>query len=632
MCSTISSPNPSVLPTFTCENTTGECQILATDISLCPKSPTKRPCRDQTELVVNKTKRLCNSTRTSFSELIVDESKHQNFDNFSQQQITISTPSPSPSPTPSSKKPSSSILEWIAQFNQMTSDDRTSAIDLFIQNCSSDTSQLKYLRNKIEPYFQRDFIQDLPRELALQVLRYLPASDLSRASRTCRVWNEIINDVLLWKRLCQSQQIQYKDKPCIFDNLILNPWKRSYACYQHLKHTWNKGQLPRSKYFRGHEDFVITCLQFDGKRIVSGSDDNTLKIWSVETGECEKTLTGHNGGVWCSEMTNDLVVSGSTDRTIRVWNAETGECKHVLYGHTSTVRCLALYKDLVVSGSRDATVRIWNIVTGERLHTLSGHTAAVRCVCYNGKYVVSGAYDHTIRIWIPENERLVHVLEGHTNRVYSLVFDGKHVVSGSLDCSIRVWDVESGTCLHHLTGHLSLTSGMQLRGNILVSGNADSTVKIWNIDSGKCLHTLSGRNKHLSAVTWVQVILNYVVSSGDDGTVKIWDLETGDFIRNLVELESAGSGGVVWRIKCTNSALVCAAGSRNSTEDTKVILLDFDRTTSLNNDENSNSNTSSLSTMNSTSNINPLHKTDCNLDDEMSVATNHSASCSPSIS
>lgn len=47
----------------------------------------------------------------------------------------------------------------------------------------------------------------------------------------------------------------------------------------------------------------------------------------------------------------------------------------------------------------------------------------------------------------------------------------------------------------------------------------------------------------MSAVTWVQVVLNYVVSSGDDGTVKLWNLETGDFIRNLVQLKTTGSGG-----------------------------------------------------------------------------------------
>ena len=73
--------------------------------------------------------------------------------------------------------------------------------------------------------------------------------------------------------------------------------------------------------------------------------------------QCEQTLIGHNGGVWCSEMTDEFIVSGSTDRTIRVWNIMTGACQHILYGHTSTVRCLALHGDIVVSGSRDATVR-----------------------------------------------------------------------------------------------------------------------------------------------------------------------------------------------------------------------------------------------------------------------------------
>lgn len=56
-----------------------------------------------------------------------------------------------------------------------------------------------------------------------------------------------------------------------------------------------------------------------------------------------RTLTGHTGGVWSSQMSGNRIVSGSTDRTLRVWNAETGECIHTLYGHTSTVRCLHLH-------------------------------------------------------------------------------------------------------------------------------------------------------------------------------------------------------------------------------------------------------------------------------------------------
>lgn len=50
----------------------------------------------------------------------------------------------------------------------------------------------------------------------------------------------------------------------------------------------------------------------------------------------------------------------------------------------------------------------------------------------------------------------------------------------------------------------------------------------------------------------------------------------GDFIRNLVALDSGGSGGVVWRIRANETKLVCAVGSRNGTEETKLLVLDFD--------------------------------------------------------
>lgn len=120
---------------------------------------------------------------------------------------------------------------------------------------------------------------------------------------------------------------------------------------------------------------------------------------------------------------------------------------------------------------------------------------------------------------------------------------------------------------------------MQLRGNILVSGNADSTVKVWDISTGQCLQTLAGAHKHQSAVTCLQFNSRFVITSSDDGTVKLWDLKSGEFVRNLVSLSSGGSGGVVWRIRASNTTLVCAVGSRNGTEETKLLVLDFDTET-----------------------------------------------------
>ncbi|GBP89955.1 hypothetical protein EVAR_63749_1 [Eumeta japonica] len=491
----------------------------------------------------------------------------------------VAVPGPSSSSATTQGPPD--IKQWLNRFQVWSNNEKIQALDALITHCSA--SQVRHVLKAIEPMFQRDFISLLPKELALTVLGYLRPKDLLRAAQTCKYWQFLADDNLLWKEQCRRIGItSYKKIPKSLSHCA-SPWKAAYMRQYLIEDNWLHKPVDQPIVMRGHDDHVITCLQFYGNRILSGSDDTTLKVWSAVTGKCLRTLVGHSGGVWSSQMVGDLVISGSTDRTLRVWNAKTGQCLKILAGHTSTVRCMHLYQDRwylfvgrVVSGSRDATLRVWSIPEGKCLKVLIGHLAAVRCVQYDGKVVVSGAYDYFVKVWNPDTGECLHTLAGHTNRVYSLQFDGVHVVSGSLDTSIRVWDVESGQLKHTLIGHQSLTSGMELHSNILVSGNADSTVKVWDITTGHCLHTLSGPNKHQSAVTCLQSSNRFVITSSDDGTVKLWDVRTGEFIRNLVELSSGGSGGVVWRIRASATKLICAVGSRNGTEETKLLVLDFD--------------------------------------------------------
>ena len=79
----------------------------------------------------------------------------------------------------------------------------------------------------------------------------------------------------------------------------------------------------------------------DGRRVVSGSSDNTLKVWDVATGQCVATLEGHSKDVWCVAMFPDgrRVVSASDDKTLKVWDVVTGKCVATLQGHRSGVRC-----------------------------------------------------------------------------------------------------------------------------------------------------------------------------------------------------------------------------------------------------------------------------------------------------
>lgn len=529
--------------------------------------------------------------------------------------------------------------QWLKTFHNWSHNDRITALDCLVSSDICEVQQIRHLLTLIEPQLQRDFISLLPKELSLYVLSFLDPKDLLRAAQTCRYWRILCEDNLLWREKCREEGL-LDDNETIVDlfkrrlqrrsplhlcasspppsnscspklspsspvspmsAFIRSEYKIAYMRQKTIEYNWRYGVLTNENetastsrkgrllkeilHLKGHDDHVITCLQFNASSnlIVSGSDDNTLKVWSSESGRCLRTLSGHTGGVWSSQLSpHNIIISGSTDRTLKVWSAFDGTCLHTLYGHTSTVRCMALHENQVVSGSRDATLRVWDIQTGECCHVLVGHVAAVRCVQFNGKLCVSGAYDYMVRVWDVLSETCLHTLEGHTNRVYSLQFDGQHIVSGSLDTSIRVWSATAGTLKHTLIGHQSLTSGMQLRGNILVSGNADSTVKVWDINTGQCLQTLSGPNKHQSAVTCLQFNSRFVITSSDDGTVKLWDLRTGEFIRNLVSLSSGGSGGVVWRIRASNTKLVCAVGSRNGTEETKLLVLDFDSIDSKN--------------------------------------------------
>ncbi|KAL5529420.1 hypothetical protein ACEPAG_5405 [Sanghuangporus baumii] len=94
--------------------------------------------------------------------------------------------------------------------------------------------------------------------------------------------------------------------------------------------------------------------------LISGSLDNTIRVWDVETGKAMTTLFGHIEGVWAVACDKLRLVSASHDRTIKVWVREENRCMNTLVGHRGAVTCLGLGDDKIVSGSDDGDIRIWN--------------------------------------------------------------------------------------------------------------------------------------------------------------------------------------------------------------------------------------------------------------------------------
>jgi WD40 repeat protein len=293
----------------------------------------------------------------------------------------------------------------------------------------------------------------------------------------------------------------------------------------------------------GHTHWVLAvAVSPDGRTIVSGSDDRTVKVWEAESGRLLRSLEGHTGGVNAVAVSPDgrTIVSGSDDRTVKVWEAESGRLLRSLEGHTGSVLAVAVSPDgrTIVSGSDDRTVKVWEAESGRLLRSLEGHTDWVRAVAVSpdGRTIVSGSDDRTVKVWEAESGRLLRSLEGHTERVNAVAVspDGRTIVSGSWDNTVKVWEAASGRLLRSLEGHTAWVTAVALSpdGRTIVSGSWDNTVKVWEAESGRLLRSLEGHTDWVRAVA-VSPDGRTIVSGSDDRTVKVWEAESGRLLRSL---------------------------------------------------------------------------------------------------
>ncbi|KAK6957188.1 hypothetical protein Daesc_002474 [Daldinia eschscholtzii] len=375
----------------------------------------------------------------------------------------------------------------------------------------------------------------------------------------------------------------------------LHLFKSLYRRHYMIRKSWTSGKVkPSHVAFAAHPRHVITCLQFDEDKIITGSDDMLIHVYDTKTGKLRRRLEGHEGGVWALQYEGNFLVSGSTDRSVRVWDIEKGLCTQVFYGHTSTVRCLQILmptdtgkvengqavmmppKPLIITGSRDSQLRVWRlpesgskryIQTGPPandtdcpyfIRILQGHTHSVRAIAAHGDTLVSGSYDNTVRVWRISTGETVHVLQGHSQKVYSVVLDvaRNRCISGSMDSFVKIWDLETGSCLHTLEGHSLLVGLLDLRDERLVSAAADSTLRIWDPESGRCQSTLTA---HTGAITCFQHDGRKVIS-GSDRTLKMWDIRSGECIQDLLTDLSG-----VWQVRFDERRCVAAVQRDNLT-------------------------------------------------------------------
>lgn len=262
-----------------------------------------------------------------------------------------------------------------------------------------------------------------------------------------------------------------------------------------------------------------------------------ILLWDAMTGALQKTIKAHgnaigntrpisHGGAVVFSPDGKKLISGSLDGTIRLLNVDGNEKKSlvglfqtgplgkkrpILKGHTDQILTIALSPDgkTVASGSSDKTIRLWDTNTLKLKFTLAGHTEDIQALAFtpDGLTLASGCRDGSIYLWDPLTGKYSRSVIGNglfteppplprrdddppdvktrgRSIVSALLFieDGKTLVNGNRDGTIHFWDTNSWQIRTTLSGQSGLRSvTISPDGNTLASGGSDGTVLIWEL-------------------------------------------------------------------------------------------------------------------------------------------------------
>jgi WD40 repeat protein len=243
---------------------------------------------------------------------------------------------------------------------------------------------------------------------------------------------------------------------------------------------------------RGHTEIVYAvAFSPDGRSVLTGSFDKSLKLWDTATGKELRTLdgsTGHQEIILSVAFSPDgrTFASGSSDKTAKVWeavasspakagaaNGQKGNAppagqpaanapvKNFPHPNLVDVVVFAPAGGLLATGGHDGMLRIWDVAKGQQVREIKAHVtpaaSPIYCLAWspNGKQLVSGSLDRTIKLWDAGSGALVREFKaykekefekGHRDGVFAVAFspDGKQVASGGSDRLLKLWDVATG--------------------------------------------------------------------------------------------------------------------------------------------------------------------------------------------
>ncbi len=389
--------------------------------------------------------------------------------------------------------------------------------------------------------------------------------------------------------------LQSKDRTIAFQLAVLahryvepgNPnVKRAF--FEALYYNDNPNHFPISltRQYIGHTSYIqMVVFSPDGKYLATGSNDNTAKVWEIESGNVKVTFKGHTSSVTCISFSPDgkYLATGSDDKTAKIWSSNSGEIIKTLKEYTSPLLKIAFSSDgkqlisytedsvlkiwdlnsekptaifkrridkvtsismskdgkkLITTSLFDNTIKIWDVFSNKVVNTLQGHTSSILNIAISpdGEKLASASSDSNVIIWNLNSGEILMTLKEHTSAVICVTFtpDSMRIATASIDNSAKIWDLNAQKAISTFAIHASsdLSVSFSSDGKYLATASYDNTIKIWSIYSEKASTAL---NEHTDLVLSVAFALDdkHLATASADKTAKIWDIASGKSLMTI---------------------------------------------------------------------------------------------------
>jgi len=345
------------------------------------------------------------------------------------------------------------------------------------------------------------------------------------------------------------------------------------------------GYAPGTKLLLEHNSRVNALVYSpDGNILLTGTQDNIMRLWDADTGEMLREYAGHEDWVWDIAFSPDgtQAVSGALDGTIILWDVETGEEVQRFITEENEVRAVDFNSDgtQILSGG-GAIMTLWDVETGQVITTFEDGLSPIYDVDLSpsGFTALSGFEDGRIALWNVNNGQSLLTFDstvgGHTDEVWTVEYtaDESGFLSSSQDSRVLLWRFESGVPVQEFEGHSSRVTGAQFSpdGQRIVTGAEDNSVIVWDVETGSELQRFLGHSSLIYDIAY-NPMRDEVASAGWDNAVRIWDLQHGALIRQFDANAELAHDGIINHVDISpDGTLAVTAGA-----DMRLVLWDVE--------------------------------------------------------